>query len=189
MAREKHKFYFSLSWGIPMQGATKCNNLTCLLQHWRAKQRIGQKCINRNIWQFWQKAKADIPEPMLTLPFFLKVSLRVSTPRKRILEHSNLPIQHVNRMHTLSRQYRHWHHDWLQGFDHEADTNKSVGLIIDRVPGSVEIYDVDVGGGGGERNVKANISKTWGGHDKRNMTEEKKKKMKTSVLQSATEQF
>lgn len=63
---------------------------------------------------------------------------------------------------------------WLQGFDHELDTNKSVGLITDRVSGSVEIYDVAAGGGGEERNVKAKVSKTWGGQDKRNMTEEKK---------------
>ena len=63
---------------------------------------------------------------------------------------------------------------WLQGFDHEPDTNKSVGLNTDGVPGSMEIYDVDVGGGGQEGNVKVSISKTWGGQDKRNMTEEKK---------------
>lgn len=39
---------------------------------------------------------------------------------------------------------------WLQGFDHEPDTNKSAGLITARVPGSVEINNVDGGGGGGE---------------------------------------
>jgi len=50
---------------------------------------------------------------------------------------------------------------WLQGFDHESDTNQ-LTLLLTEFLGQWR-YEIDVSGGGGEGNVKANVSKTWGG--------------------------